>query len=97
LPSCGYIGDDLPDLPVLREAGFAATVADARDEVKAVAHWVTLQPGGRGAVRALAEFVLRSKGRRVSGNGARLMSTMILQEPALPCVTASPDSLPSCC
>jgi 3-deoxy-D-manno-octulosonate 8-phosphate phosphatase (KDO 8-P phosphatase) len=59
---CGYVGDDLPDLPVLRAAGFAATVADARDEVKAVAHWITPQPGGRGAVRALAEFVLRSQG-----------------------------------
>jgi len=60
----GYIGDDLPDLPVLRQAGFAATVADARDEVKASAHWISSQPGGRGAVRALAEFVLAAKGVR---------------------------------
>lgn len=57
-----YIGDDLPDLPVLREAGLAATVDDARDEVKAVAHWVAAQPGGRAAVRALAEFILRAQG-----------------------------------
>lgn len=64
---CGYIGDDLPDLPVLRAAGFAATVADARDEVKAVAHWITPQPGGRGAVRALAEFVLRARGTEFAG------------------------------
>jgi 3-deoxy-D-manno-octulosonate 8-phosphate phosphatase (KDO 8-P phosphatase) len=64
---CGYIGDDLPDLPVLRVAGFAATVADARDEVKAVAHWITPQPGGRGAVRALAEFVLRARGSAFDG------------------------------
>lgn len=57
----GFIGDDLPDLPVLAQAGLAATVADARDEVKSVAHWIAPQPGGRGAVRALAEFILRAK------------------------------------
>lgn len=62
---CGYIGDDLPDLPVLRSAGFAATVADACDEVKATAHWIAPQPGGRGAVRALAEYVLRARGAAV--------------------------------
>ncbi len=58
----GFIGDDLPDLPVLEQAGFAATVADARDEVKCVAHWIAWQAGGRGAVRAFAEFSLRAKG-----------------------------------
>lgn len=57
-----YIGDDLPDLPVLKVAGFAATVDDARDEVKAVAHWVAPQPGGRAAVRSFAEFILRAQG-----------------------------------
>lgn len=62
-----YIGDDLPDLPVLARAGLAATVADARDEVKAAAHWITAEPGGRGAVRALAEFILRSKGIDFAG------------------------------
>ncbi len=61
--NCGYIGDDWPDLPVLARAGFAATVADAADEVKAIAHWIAPQPGGRGAVRALAEFILRAQGR----------------------------------
>jgi 3-deoxy-D-manno-octulosonate 8-phosphate phosphatase (KDO 8-P phosphatase) len=58
----GFIGDDLPDLPVLEQAGFAATVADARDEVKSAAHWIAGQAGGRGAVRAFAEFILRAKG-----------------------------------
>ena len=57
-----FVGDDLPDLPVLRHAGFAATVDDARAEVKAVAHWIAPQPGGRAAVRAIAEFILRAKG-----------------------------------
>jgi 3-deoxy-D-manno-octulosonate 8-phosphate phosphatase (KDO 8-P phosphatase) len=58
----GFIGDDLPDLPVLRMAGFAATVADAREEIKAVAHWIAPCPGGQAAVRALADFVLHAKG-----------------------------------
>ena len=59
---CCYAGDDLPDLPVLRAVGFAATVADACDEVKSIAHWIAPRPGGSGAVRALAEYVLRAKG-----------------------------------
>jgi 3-deoxy-D-manno-octulosonate 8-phosphate phosphatase (KDO 8-P phosphatase) len=58
----GFIGDDLPDLPVLVQAGLAATVADARIEVKNAAHWIAPQAGGRGAVRALAEFILQAKG-----------------------------------
>ncbi len=61
--SCGYMGDDWPDLPVLARAGFAATVADAADEVKAIAHWIAPYAGGRGAVRALAEFVVRAQGK----------------------------------
>jgi 3-deoxy-D-manno-octulosonate 8-phosphate phosphatase (KDO 8-P phosphatase) len=60
---CGFIGDDWADLSVLRRVGFAATVADAAPEVRAAAHWVAPAPGGRGAVRALAEFVLRAQGR----------------------------------
>lgn len=60
---CGYIGDDWPDLPVLRRAGFAATVADGCAEARAAAHWIAPAAGGRGAVRQLAEFVLRSQGR----------------------------------
>ena len=63
----GFIGDDLPDLPVLAEAGLAATVADARDEVKSIAHWTAPQPGGRGAVRAFAEFILRAQGVPFAG------------------------------
>jgi 3-deoxy-D-manno-octulosonate 8-phosphate phosphatase (KDO 8-P phosphatase) len=57
-----FVGDDLPDVPVLQHAGFAATVDDARAEVRAVAHWIAPQPGGRAAVRAIAEFILRAKG-----------------------------------
>ena len=60
---CGYAGDDWPDLPVLERAGFAATVADACDEAKARAHWISSAPAGRGAVRQIAEFLLRVQGR----------------------------------
>lgn len=58
-----YIGDDLPDLPVLRAAGLAAAVADAHPLVRAAAHVVTCAPGGRGAVRELAELLLKAQGR----------------------------------
>jgi 3-deoxy-D-manno-octulosonate 8-phosphate phosphatase (KDO 8-P phosphatase) len=60
---CGYVGDDWPDLPVLARVGFAATVADACDEAKSRSHWIAASAGGRGAVRQLAEFVLRAQGR----------------------------------
>lgn len=60
---CGYVGDDWPDLAVLGRVGFAATVADAVPEVRAAAHWVAKAPGGNGAVRELAEFVLHAQGR----------------------------------
>jgi 3-deoxy-D-manno-octulosonate 8-phosphate phosphatase (KDO 8-P phosphatase) len=60
---CGYIGDDWPDLAVLAQVAFAATVADAAPEVRASVHWVAAADGGRGAVRELAEFVLRAQGR----------------------------------
>ena len=63
----GFIGDDLPDLPVLAQAGFAATVTDARDDVKSAVHWIAEQAGGRGAVRAFAEFILRAKGVTFAG------------------------------
>ncbi len=62
-PQCAYMGDDWPDLPALAVAGFAATVADAGPELRRRVHWVAPVPGGRGAVRALAEFVLRAQGR----------------------------------
>jgi 3-deoxy-D-manno-octulosonate 8-phosphate phosphatase (KDO 8-P phosphatase) len=58
---CAYMGDDWPDLPVMAQVGFAAAVADAAPEVRRAAHWVAPAAGGRGAVRALAEFVLRCR------------------------------------
>lgn len=58
-----YIGDDLPDLPVLRHVGLAIAVADACPEVRQAAHYVTTAPGGRGAVREAIEWILKSQRR----------------------------------
>ncbi|MFA7382283.1 MAG: HAD hydrolase family protein [Desulfurivibrionaceae bacterium] len=57
-----YMGDDWLDLPLLSRVGLAATVADGVAEVKAVAHYVTRQAGGRGAVRELCELIIEAKG-----------------------------------
>jgi len=58
-----YVGDDVPDLPVLKYAGFAVAVANAVDEVKQSADYVTNRPGGKGAVREVIEYILRRTGR----------------------------------
>jgi 3-deoxy-D-manno-octulosonate 8-phosphate phosphatase (KDO 8-P phosphatase) len=57
-----YIGDDLPDLPVLLRCGLAVAVADACPEVIAAAHYVTRAAGGRGAVRETIELILSAQG-----------------------------------
>jgi 3-deoxy-D-manno-octulosonate 8-phosphate phosphatase (KDO 8-P phosphatase) len=59
----GYMGDDLLDLPILSRVGLAAAPADAAEEVRGRAHWVSRYPGGRGAVREFVELVLRARGR----------------------------------
>ena len=57
-----YVGDDLPDLPVMRRVGLAIAVADAVSEVKAAAHFTTKSAAGRGAIRDAVELLLKSKG-----------------------------------
>ena len=57
------IGDDLPDLPLLRNCGLAAAVADACLEMRTAAHFVTRAAGGAGAVRELVEIILQAQGR----------------------------------
>lgn len=57
-----FIGDDLPDIPLLRRAGLAVAVGDAVPEVKQVAHYTTQSVAGRGAVREAIELILKSKG-----------------------------------
>jgi len=57
-----FIGDDLPDLPVMQRAGLAIAVGNAVPEVKKAAHYTTKKPAGRGAVREAVELILKSKG-----------------------------------
>lgn len=58
-----YVGDDLPDLPILGRAGLAVAVADATIEVQRAAHYVTAARGGEGAVREVVELILKSQGK----------------------------------
>ena len=60
---CGYMGDDIIDLPVLTRVRFAATVPAASDFVRQNVHWVATQPGGLGAVREVCDFVLAAQGK----------------------------------
>src|SRR5580692_7116429 len=62
LDEIAYVGDDVIDLPVMRECGFAVAVANARPQVKAEAHYVTPNAGGYGAGRDAVEFILEAKG-----------------------------------
>jgi 3-deoxy-D-manno-octulosonate 8-phosphate phosphatase (KDO 8-P phosphatase) len=57
-----YIGDDLPDLPLMRRVGLAVAVGNAVPEVKKAAHYTTKALAGRGAVREAIELILKSKG-----------------------------------
>ena len=57
-----YVGDDVIDLPAMREVGFAVAVANARERVKAEAHFVTPNAGGYGGARDAVEFILDAKG-----------------------------------
>lgn len=57
-----FVGDDLPDLPVMRRVGLAVAVGDAVLEVKLAAHYVTKAVAGRGAIREVVELILKSKG-----------------------------------
>ncbi len=57
-----YIGDDLPDVPVIRNAGLGVTVADGAAEAREAADWVTQAKGGAGAIRELIERLMKAKG-----------------------------------
>lgn len=59
---CAVVADDLPDLPMLAACGFPIAVANACDEVKSAARYVTRRPGGRGAVREAIEMLMRRSG-----------------------------------
>jgi 3-deoxy-D-manno-octulosonate 8-phosphate phosphatase (KDO 8-P phosphatase) len=61
--ACAYIGDDLPDLPLLNACGLAFTVPHAAEALKQAAHYVTQKPGGRGAVREVCDLILTAQGK----------------------------------
>ena len=58
-----YVGDDLPDLSILRRVGLAVAVSNAAPEVKRVAHYVTARSGGEGAVREVIELIVKAQGK----------------------------------
>jgi len=62
LDQIAFVGDDLVDLPVMQRVGLAVTVADASEHLFEKAHYVTLAPGGRGAVREVVELILGVQG-----------------------------------
>ena len=58
-----FIADDLVDIPVLSRVGLAVGVKNAVEEVKEIAHYVTLKNGGRGAVREIVDLILKTQGK----------------------------------
>jgi 3-deoxy-D-manno-octulosonate 8-phosphate phosphatase (KDO 8-P phosphatase) len=60
--ACAYMGDDLPDLGAIMDAGLGLTVAGAAGPVAAAADWQSELPGGGGAVREACEFILSARG-----------------------------------
>jgi 3-deoxy-D-manno-octulosonate 8-phosphate phosphatase (KDO 8-P phosphatase) len=62
LKEAAYMGDDLPDLPLLTKVGLALAPSNAAAEVKRVAHWVGRRSGGAGAVREAVEAILKARG-----------------------------------
>ena len=57
-----FVGDDLPDIPILKRVGLAVAVGDAVADVKNIAHYTTKALAGRGAIREAIELILKSKG-----------------------------------
>ena len=64
LADTAYVGDDVPDIALLRHAGFAIAVANAVDEVRSECHAKTVAPGGAGAVREICDSILNAKTAR---------------------------------
>jgi 3-deoxy-D-manno-octulosonate 8-phosphate phosphatase (KDO 8-P phosphatase) len=60
---CGYMGDDINDLPVLLRVGFSASTPDAHPEVINRVQHITQKPGGRGAVREVCDLILKKQGQ----------------------------------
>lgn len=70
LDQIAYLGDDLPDLPVVKAVGFGVAVADAAPELLEAADYVTTARGGCGAFREVAEKLLKDSGRWETATGS---------------------------
>jgi 3-deoxy-D-manno-octulosonate 8-phosphate phosphatase (KDO 8-P phosphatase) len=57
-----YVGDDIIDLPVMRQCGLSIATANARQQVKDAAHYITPNPGGQGAGRDAIDYILTAQG-----------------------------------
>jgi 3-deoxy-D-manno-octulosonate 8-phosphate phosphatase (KDO 8-P phosphatase) len=69
---CGFIGDDVIDLPILTRVGFAASVANGHPEVRSRVHYVASAMGGHGAAREVCDFILRAQGKYEAALGSYL-------------------------
>ncbi len=58
-----FAGDDLVDLGLLKRVGFPVAVCNAAFEIKQAAFYITVKPGGRGAVREISELILKAQGK----------------------------------
>src|SRR5467141_3318599 len=67
-PEVAYVGDDLPDLPLLQRVGLAVAAANAAPEVKRAAHYVTSRSGGEGAVREVIELIVKAQGKWIEAS-----------------------------
>ena len=64
---CACVGDDLPDVPLMREVGLSFAVADAHPQARAAAQVITRLPGGNGAVREICDFLLEARRPTAAG------------------------------
>lgn len=62
--NCVFVGDDIPDLPLLRKVGYAIAVANAVSDVRDACDYTTRERGGFGAVREVCDLVLAARGER---------------------------------
>ena len=60
---CAYVGDDLPDLPIIRQVGLGIAVGNAVSQVKEFATWQTIALGGQGAIREVCDFILNAQNK----------------------------------
>ena len=59
--ACACVGDDVPDVPLMREVGLSFAVADAHPQARSAAHVITRLPGGEGAVREVCDYLLEAR------------------------------------